>query len=205
MAVVHVTVSVYQNHKECFVCARMEKPMVPQGYVKVFLHLCLLKMSGIYILPSLAPTTFLVFSEGRRIRGFTPSETTNTVHEAFPPITTTGLPVAVDYNGVDQRVYWTDVDNGTIVASTLHGQTTVVLGGLVDPRGLAVDWITSNVFFSDAGLQQIGVTSADGTYSVVIVNNSLDQPGNIVLNPIAGYFTHNTILVVLLSSPCLCG
>ena len=152
-----------------------------------------------YILPSLAPTTFLVFSEGSRIRGVTLSEMTNTVPDAFPPITTTGLPVAVDYNGVDQRVYWTDVDNGTIMTSTLHGQTTVVLGGLVDPRGLAVDWITSNVFFSDAGLQQIGVTSADGTYSVVIVNSSLDQPGNIVLNPAAGYFTHSTILVVLLS------
>ena len=128
-----------------------------------------------------------MFSDGKRIRGVTPSETTKTVHEAFSPIPATGLPVAVDYNSVDKRVYWTDVYNGTIMSSTLHGQTSVVLSGLVDPRGLAVDRITSNVFYSDAGLQQIGVTSPDGTYSAVIVNSNLDQPGNIVLNPAAGY------------------
>ena len=138
-----------------------------------------------------------MFSEGKSIRGVTPSETTNTVHEAFPPITTAGLPVAVAYNSVDQRIYWTDTNNGTISASTLHGQTTVVLSGLLDPRGLAVDWITSNVFYTDAGLQEIGVTSADGTYRVVIVNSNLDQPGNIVLNPVAGYCIYIYISIYL--------
>ena len=132
-----------------------------------------------------------MFSDGRRIRGVTPSETTNSVHEAFPALTTTSFPVAVDYNSADQRVYWTDADNGTISASTLHGQTTVVLSGLLDPRGLAVDWITSNVFYSDAQLLQIGVTSADGTYSIVIVDSNLEQPGNIALNPAAGYCVHD--------------
>jgi low density lipoprotein receptor-related protein 5/6 len=113
--------------------------------------------------------------------------TNNLVHDVFPPVTTASFPTSVDYNSVDQRFYWTDEANGTISASTLDGQTTVVLKGLSDPRGLAVDWITSNVFYSDVKLRQIGVTSADGTYSVVIVDSDLDKPGTIALDPAAGY------------------
>ena len=133
-----------------------------------------------------APTFFLVFAEGNAVRGVIPSDTSQSTHEVFPPINTTGSPLAVDYNALDERLIWTDVRQGSILSSTFDGQIATVLTGLVDPRGLAVDWITGNIFYSDAGAQVIGVVTADGAYHAVLVNSSLNEPGSMAVNPTAG-------------------
>lgn len=58
--------------------------------------------------------------------------------------------------------------------------------GLGAPEDLAVDWVTGNIYFTDADMQHIGVCSNDASKCAVLVNKDVDKPRGIVLNPAAG-------------------
>jgi hypothetical protein len=61
--------------------------------------------------------------------------------------------------------------------------TGVLLGGLKDPTGLALDWIHDLLFVVDAGSKRIDVSSLTGQYRQSIVWRGLDKPRGIAVHP----------------------
>ena len=95
-------------------------------------------------------------------------------------------PVGVDYDAVQKMIYWTDVSDGTIYRSSFQGEREVLLRNLSQPEGIAVDWIGRKVYYTDGGLNRIGVVTMDGQQHVVLLRN-LSSPRAIVVDPEKGY------------------
>ena len=60
---------------------------------------------------------------------------------------------ALDYHRTDGRIYWSDIELKTISRAFLNGSSleVVVEFGLDFPKGLAVDWLAGNLYWTDAG------------------------------------------------------
>jgi hypothetical protein len=58
--------------------------------------------------------------------------------------------------------------------------------GIYQPEDLAVDWVTGNIYFTDAGAQHIGVCTNNGSFCTVLVNKDMDKPRGIILLPAEG-------------------
>ena len=133
-----------------------------------------------------APDQFVVFTDGKEIRGMTLDSRSSGVEDVFKPLMVDGNAAALDYDAIDGYIYWTNTINGTISRSTLKGGTKVILSGLVNPEGLAVDWITRNIYYTDDGINIIGMVTFDGNYSIVIINEDLQSPREIAIDPEQG-------------------
>lgn len=66
------------------------------------------------------------------------------------------------------------------------GMETVVSQGLKTTDGLAVDWVSRNMYWTDTGRNTIEVARLDGSCRKVLVNNSLDEPRAIAVFPSKG-------------------
>ncbi|CAH0549992.1 unnamed protein product [Brassicogethes aeneus] len=96
--------------------------------------------------------------------------------------------VGVQYDG--HHVYWTDIfsEHESIVRSIEDGsqRELLVTAGLGLPEDLAVDWVTGNIYFTDAEKQHIGVCNTDGSHCTVLVNRDIRKPRAICLNHVDG-------------------
>lgn len=54
----------------------------------------------------------------------------------------------------------------------------------VSPAGLALDWITNKLYWTDAGTVRIEVSNTDGSMRSLLVWEQLDKPRDIVVDPI---------------------
>ncbi|KAK7063135.1 Low-density lipoprotein receptor-related protein 1B [Halocaridina rubra] len=102
--------------------------------------------------------------------------------------------------GDHPRSFWTNMHDNTLVSMpvpTTYEQDNsrsrrdtpdinVILRDLNKPRGVAVDWVTGQVYVINAGDKTILVVSQDGNKKVTLVNIELDQAHDIVLNPKSG-------------------
>ena len=52
--------------------------------------------------------------------------------------------------------------------------------------GVAVDWISGNIYWTDTGVDYISVSRLDGTSRRVLVQDGLDEPRAIVVDPANG-------------------
>ena len=60
---------------------------------------------------------------------------------------------------------------------------TVLEEGVVTPDGLAVDWVYSHLYWTDAGTNSISVADLKGHNSLVLVRDNVEEPRAIVLHP----------------------
>lgn len=65
-------------------------------------------------------------------------------------------------------------------------ETETLLNGLEDPRGLAVDWLGLNLYWVDGTQKLVGVVSFDGLLRRNLVSTELEQPHDIVVDPLSG-------------------
>ena len=56
----------------------------------------------------------------------------------------------------------------------------------MNPDGLAIDWVSRNIFWTDTGTDRIEVARLNGTSRRVIISDDLDEPRAIVVDPING-------------------
>ena len=91
--------------------------------------------------------------------------------------------VAVDYDPVEQKIYWTDQSAGINRASVHDGlnQEQVVTKELNTTDGMAVDYNGRNIFWTDTGMNRIEVERMDGTYRKILISHGLDEPRDISL------------------------
>uniref|UniRef100_A0A452GR76 EGF-like domain-containing protein n=1 Tax=Gopherus agassizii TaxID=38772 RepID=A0A452GR76_9SAUR len=97
---------------------------------------------------------------------------------------------AVDYDAPEQRIYWSDVRTQTIKRAFINGTgvETVVSADLPNAHGLAVDWVSRNLFWTsyDANRKQINVARLDGSFKNAVIQG-LEKPHCLVVHPLQGW------------------
>ncbi|XP_021325253.1 low-density lipoprotein receptor-related protein 1B isoform X1 [Danio rerio] len=96
---------------------------------------------------------------------------------------------SMDYDAVEERIYWADVKSRTIKRAFINGTQlqTVLSGDLSNVRGLAIDWLSRNMYWmsSDNDETHINVARLDGSLKTTVVHG-MDKPKSLVLHPSKG-------------------
>ena len=92
-------------------------------------------------------------------------------------------PVALDFDPVEDRVYWSDLNSGGIFSafSNRTSAKTLFYCNVKTPDGLAIDHVGRNIYGADAGTRRIEVGRLDGKSRKVLIKDGLDQPRAIAL------------------------
>ena len=56
------------------------------------------------------------------------------------------------------------------------------------PAGLALDWITKKLYWTDAGTNRIECSNLEGTMRALLIYEGLDKPRDIVVDPTSIHF-----------------
>ncbi|XP_070536067.1 uncharacterized protein [Ptychodera flava] len=96
--------------------------------------------------------------------------------------------VAMDADVHGQFLFYSDyVERSIMRVRLIDGETTqVIMGGVGSVEGIAVDWINSNLYWTDNTQQHIAVSRTDGTCRKILITN-MDKPRSIVVDPIRNY------------------
>ncbi|KAK7873393.1 hypothetical protein R5R35_000192 [Gryllus longicercus] len=113
-----------------------------------------------------------------------------------PDFTISALPlhdvkhaIAIDFDPVDELLYWTDDEAHALRRARLDGsaQEDVVTAELGHPDGIAVDWVARNLYWTDTGMDRIEVARLDGKYRKVLISEDLNEPRAIAVAPTEGW------------------
>ncbi len=93
-------------------------------------------------------------------------------------------PIALDFDPVEDRVYWTDIAQGLILSAFSNATSLKILFrcNVKTPDGLAVDHVGRNIYWTDTGTNRIEVARLDGTSRKLLIKDGLDEPRAIVLD-----------------------
>ncbi|TKC35360.1 hypothetical protein EI555_000322 [Monodon monoceros] len=113
----------------------------PTGFRKISSHACAQSLDK-----------FLLFARRMDIRRI--SFDTEDLSDDVIPLADVRSAVALDWDSRDDHVYWTDVSTDTISRAKWDGtgQEVVVDTSLESPAGLAIDWVTNKLYWTDAGM-----------------------------------------------------
>uniref|UniRef100_A0A8D2ZZH8 EGF-like domain-containing protein n=1 Tax=Scophthalmus maximus TaxID=52904 RepID=A0A8D2ZZH8_SCOMX len=105
----------------------------------------------------------------------------------------------VDYDAQEERIYWADIKTQTIKRAFINGTQleTIISADIVNCRGLALDWLSRNLYWlsSENDESQINAARFDGSLKTSIIHG-IDKPRCLVVHPAKGkiYWTDgNTI------------
>ena len=96
----------------------------------------------------------------------------------------------VDFDWQSKSLFYSEVNNKEILRfywKTSQSPTKVISTGLESPDGLAVDWVTKKLYWTDAETNRIELANLDGSHRKVLVWQDLDQPRALALLPQRGY------------------
>ncbi|RWS07569.1 low-density lipoprotein receptor-related protein 6-like protein [Dinothrombium tinctorium] len=96
---------------------------------------------------------------------------------------------AVDYDPIEEKIYWTDDGVGVIRRAFINGshQENVVSKEVRNPDGLAIDWIARNLYWTDTGTDRIEVAFLNGSSRKILIADGLEEPRAIVVHPLRGF------------------
>ncbi|KAM5194042.1 low-density lipoprotein receptor-related protein 2-like [Mantella aurantiaca] len=98
---------------------------------------------------------------------------------------------SLDYDVLEQKVFWMDLNAESIKWITLNTKVKGTLVKGIKSDCIAVDWIGRNLYWTDGTVGQILATALNGTWKghpeyVVVLDKYLDQPRSLVLQPLGG-------------------
>lgn len=133
------------------------------------------------------PQNILVFAQrtfNSRISLDTPDYT-----QFMIPLKETKHTVALDFDPVDNFLYWTDDELKAIRRSKLDGneEEDIISTEVNHPDGITVDWIARNVYWTDSGYDRIEVARLNGSSRKVIIIEALSEPRAIAVAPVHGW------------------
>ncbi|XP_033870304.3 low-density lipoprotein receptor-related protein 1B-like isoform X1 [Acipenser ruthenus] len=142
--------------------------------------------------------TFLLYARHSEIRGVDIDNPYLNIITAFTVPDIDDVTV-VDYEALEERIYWTDVKTQTIKRAFVNGTglETIISGDILNVRGLALDWISRNMYWlsSEYDETQINIARLDGSLKTTVIHG-IDKPKCLVVHPSKGklYWTDgNTI------------
>ena len=103
------------------------------------------------------------------------------------PKTNISRPVALEYDLVEDRVYWTDVTLHIICRAFRNGTGFEVLFndvGIAD--GLTIDLAGRNLYWTSTSNDNIETSKLDGSFRRTLIGHDLDEPRDIIVDPING-------------------
>ena len=150
------------------------------------------KVTSFFPSPAPASTPKLIYADRRDIILIS-----TTSKEANETIVIDGLDdaIALDFYYEEELVFWTDVIEQKIKRTRINAKKRkaedVISVGLRRPEGLAVDWVTKKLYWtdlrdSDWETNRIEVSNLDGTQRKVLFWQNLDQPRAIAVDPLTG-------------------
>ena len=91
-------------------------------------------------------------------------------------------PFVLDYDQVEDRLYWTTY--GKISRAFLNGssQETIINENVYTTYGLAVDSVGRNLYWTNAGKSTLEVSKLDGSRRMALMTRNIDQPMDIILD-----------------------
>ena len=94
------------------------------------------------------------------------------------------LPIALDYDPVEDRVYWSDISQGRIISAFSNATSVKILFrcNVQTPDGLAIDHVGRNIYWTDTGTNRIEVGKLDGRSRKLLIKDGLDEPRAIMLD-----------------------
>ncbi|KAJ8870464.1 hypothetical protein PR048_029486 [Dryococelus australis] len=135
-------------------------------------------------------TQFLLYSKGRpaMIKGVS---LTNRLmdQDVIVPIMDLGRPTAIDYDVRGQYIYFSDVQRYVIERQKLDQtkKEKFIDHGINSCEGLAIDWMSRNIYWTDGGLSAINVASLeDVSKRKMFTFEKMLHPRSIVVDPKKG-------------------
>lgn len=110
---------------------------------------------------------------------------------------------AMDVYVKENKIYWSNWHTGKISFRVLptstssttsnrnkrqidEGVTDLNIPGLKMPRGIAVDWVAGNIYWTDSGRDVIEVAQMKGEHRKTLISGMIDEPHAIVVDPLRG-------------------
>lgn len=96
----------------------------------------------------------------------------------------------MDKDCAEGKVYWSDISAKSIFSSKYDGteKETFINSDTVSPEGVAIDWVSRRLYWTDSGKDTIEVASLDNsTLRSVLINKGLVNPRGIALDPHSKY------------------
>ncbi|XP_055345561.1 prolow-density lipoprotein receptor-related protein 1-like [Paramacrobiotus metropolitanus] len=101
-------------------------------------------------------------------------------------------------SGNDAVLYWSSRDNHGIFRQTVpkrrkeradfdHSKPMILVSNVVEPRGVAVDWVNKRLFWVDGHSKHIETALLNGSLRSPVVSSELSDPYNLVVDPESGY------------------
>ena len=92
--------------------------------------------------------------------------------------------VAIDIHFSLGYIFWSDVTEKNIKRFRIDiASTTSIITGIGVCDGLAVDWRTSQLYWTDMTYDRISVSDLNGNNQRTLISSGLDKPRAIALDP----------------------
>ena len=106
---------------------------------------------------------------------------------SYDIITGISRAVPVDVHFTLGYIFWSDVRENKIKRSCFDGtKLTIIKDNVGVCDGLAVEWISSQLYWTDTTYNTISVSDLEGNNTLILVSASLDEPRGIALDPEQG-------------------
>ena len=92
--------------------------------------------------------------------------------------------MAIDIHFSADQVYWSDIIKRSISRAYVNGTDVEIVvqnAGLCE--GIAVDWVSRLLFWTNSYHKRIEVSHLDGRDRCIVINSGLDSPRAIIADP----------------------